>query len=189
LPKTNQPPGAAVTLGRRGQSKAGLIALDVFQDRKLFVVRFQYLAVYAAPLASQHGGDGAETSLRPHRQGNRHRRGSHGAMKLPNAENAVIDRAKIVQYLLDVDHPQGGSKARLLHSLGYSAADWTRLESDLRAAHLSEDVLATRQTLWGMRYEVLGPLTGPTGDSVLFRSVWQIDVGTDRPRLITMYPE
>jgi hypothetical protein len=26
-------------------------------------------------------------------------------------------------------------------------------------------------------------------DEPMFRSVWQIDLGTDRPHLITMYPE
>jgi hypothetical protein len=110
-------------------------------------------------------------------------------MKLPNADNAVIDHAKIVDYLLDIEHPHGGSKARLLVSLGYSPADPWQLENDLRSMHLPEDVLATSQTRWGIRYEIVAPLTGPSGDSVLFRSVWQIDLGTDAPRLITMYPE
>jgi hypothetical protein len=110
-------------------------------------------------------------------------------MKLPNAAYAIIDQAKIVDYLLDVDHPHGGSKAKLLLSLGYSAGSWSRLESDLRAAHLDEEVIDTGHTLWGQRYEIVAPITGPSGDTVLFRSVWQIDLGTNRPRLITMYPE
>jgi hypothetical protein len=110
-------------------------------------------------------------------------------MKLPNAENAVIERLKLSGYLLDVDHPQGGSKARLLVSLGDSIATWTQLESDLRSMHLPEDVVAISQTQWGTRYEIVAPLTGPSGDFVVFRSVWQIDLGTNAPRLITMYPE
>jgi hypothetical protein len=110
-------------------------------------------------------------------------------MKLPNADAAIIDRAKIVDYLLDIDHPHGGSKARLLMSLGYSAADWQRLEDDVRSMHAGEDVVSTIATKWGTRYEIVAPITGPSGDSVLFHSVWQIDLGTDTPRLITMYPE
>ena len=110
-------------------------------------------------------------------------------MKIPNAAIAIIDQAKIVNYLLDVDHVHGASKARLLHSLGYSVGIWQQLEVDLRAAHLTEDVIASRDTAWGMRYEIVAPLTGPSGDTVLFRSIWQIDIGADRPRLITMYPE
>jgi hypothetical protein len=110
-------------------------------------------------------------------------------MKLPNAEHAVIQQAKVERYLLDPDHPYGGAKARLLSSLGYSADNWRQLAADLRAMHLSEDVVLIRRTAWGVRYEIVAPLTGPGGDTVAFRSVWQIDLGTDAPRLITMYPE
>jgi hypothetical protein len=110
-------------------------------------------------------------------------------MKVPNAENAVIARDKIADYLLNADHPQGGSKARLLVSLGYSAVQWERLATDLRIAHLSEEIIASSISSWGRRYEVVAPLTGPSGDAVMFRSVWQIDLGSDMPRSITMYPE
>jgi hypothetical protein len=110
-------------------------------------------------------------------------------MKVPNAAKAVVSRVKLVDYLLDVDHPDGGSKAKLLVSLGYSIHNWVRLEQDLRQMHLTEDVVVVKSTSWGPRYEIVAPLTGPTGDTVLFRSVWQIDLGTDTPRLITIYPE
>jgi hypothetical protein len=91
--------------------------------------------------------------------------------------------------LLDVDHPYGGSKAQLLVALGYSVARWQQLDADLRHSHLAEDFVKTVHTTWGTRYEVVAPLTGPSGDAIVFRSVWQIDRGTDIPRLITMYPE
>jgi len=110
-------------------------------------------------------------------------------MKLPNAERAVIQQAKIVDYLLNVEHRDGGSKAKLLLSLGYAPANWRQLKSDLVQMHLQEDVIVSRQTISGVRYEIVPPLTGPSGDTVLFRSVWQIDLGTDAPRLVTMYPE
>jgi hypothetical protein len=115
--------------------------------------------------------------------------GENDRMKMPDLYKAVIASEKIVRYLLDVDHPYGGSKARLLLSLGYSPAHWQQLEMDLRTAHLTEYVVETKQTNWGVRYEIVAPLTGPSGDTVVFRSVWQIDLGTDVPRLITMYPE
>ena len=110
-------------------------------------------------------------------------------MRIPNADNAIIDPTKIANYLLDVHHPRGGSKARLLESLGYSSADPSKLDADLRRMHLMEDYIATRQTPWGVRYEIVAPITGPTADTVMFHSVWQTDLGTDVPRLITMYPE
>jgi hypothetical protein len=110
-------------------------------------------------------------------------------IKIPNAEKAIIEQQKIVLYLLDADHPDGGSKARLLLSIGYSVAQWQQLDVDLRSMHLNEDFVAASHTVWGMRYEIVAPIIGPAGDTVLFRSIWQIDLGTGVPRLITMYPE
>jgi len=110
-------------------------------------------------------------------------------MKLPNAVNAIIEDHKLIEYLLNPNHRRGGSKAKLLSSLGYSEQAWQRLDNDLRQQHLTADVVEARDTIWGRRYDIVAPLTGPTGDTVMFRSIWQIDLGSDLPRLITMYPE
>ena len=110
-------------------------------------------------------------------------------MNLPNAENAIIAEDKLADYLLDVTHRRGGSKAKLLHSLGYESRHWQRLADDLRRQHLTAEVIEQRETTWGRRFEIVAPLTGPSGDTVMFRSIWQIDLGTNYPRLITMYPE
>ena len=110
-------------------------------------------------------------------------------MKLPNAENAIVEVSKLVEYLLNSSHRRGASKAKLLHSLGYNASDYQRLIEDLRLQHLTSDVIDERDTLWGNRFDIVAPLTGPSGDTVMFRSIWQIDLGLDTPRLITMYPE
>ena len=110
-------------------------------------------------------------------------------MKLPNAENAIIEEEKVVHYLLNLIHRRGASKARLLKSLGYEASEWQRLANDLRQQHLTADVVEQHATNWGERHDIVAPLTGPTGDTVMFHSIWQIDLGSDRPRLITMYPE
>ena len=39
-------------------------------------------------------------------------------MKVPNAQNAVIEKEKTSSYLLNLEHKRGGSKAVLLYSLG-----------------------------------------------------------------------
>jgi hypothetical protein len=110
-------------------------------------------------------------------------------MKLPNAENAIVAEDKIVEYLLDIDHRRGSSKAKLLYSLGYEVQHWRLLAEDILHEHLPAEVVEQRDTIWGKRYEIVAPITGPTGDTVLFRSIWQIDLGAGYPRLITMYPE
>ena len=45
-------------------------------------------------------------------------------MKLPNLDNAIIDREKIVDYLLNAAHPDNGGKAEFFHSLGFDRDNW-----------------------------------------------------------------
>ena len=46
----------------------------------------------------------------------------------------------------------------------------------------------TSENTYGVVYEIEGPIKTPSGKTVRFYSIWQIDTGTDVPRLITMYP-
>ena len=109
-------------------------------------------------------------------------------MRIPNADPAIVAPTKLTTYLLNVSHKRGAAKARLLLSLGYRSDDPERLESDLRTQHLSLDVTRTSENAYGVVYEIEGPITTPTGRTVRFCSVWQVDTGTDLPRFITMYP-
>jgi hypothetical protein len=111
------------------------------------------------------------------------------AMKIPNADRAVIDAGKLVDYLLNPEHRRGGSKAALLISFGYSSAAWQQLEEALRRDHLSRDVFRVRQSAYGTRYEIRAHLSTPIGQPLMLRSVWQVDTGTDVPRFITAYPD
>jgi hypothetical protein len=110
-------------------------------------------------------------------------------MKLPNADGAIIAEDKLCAYLLNVAHRRGGSKAKMLLSMGYTAEAWQRLEADIRLSHLPAEVVRQVDTEYGKRYEIVGPLPGVGGRPAVFRSVWQVDTGTDYPRLLTMYPE
>ncbi len=62
-------------------------------------------------------------------------------------------------------------------------------EAEIRARHLTTDVDCEADSDYGKRYEIVAPLSSQSGSSVMFRSICQIDAGTDVPRLITMYPE
>ncbi len=109
-------------------------------------------------------------------------------MRIPNADRAIVATKKLTAYLLNVSHKRGATKARLLLSLGYRSVDPQRLESDLRTQHLPLDVTRTSENAYGVVYEIEGPIKTPTGRTVRFCSVWQVDTGTDVPRFITMYP-
>ncbi|MBI3463325.1 MAG: hypothetical protein HY000_09740 [Planctomycetes bacterium] len=110
-------------------------------------------------------------------------------MRIPNVEHAVIAEDKRRDSLLNVEHGRGSSKARMLIAMGYRAENWPQLATDIRAQHLTLEVDVTKASDYGARYEIVGPMVGPQGWSAICRSVWQIDIGTDYPRLITMYPE
>jgi hypothetical protein len=109
-------------------------------------------------------------------------------MKLPNADKAVVEREKIVDYLLNPTHRYGASKARFFARFGFHAEKWEELAQALRRQGQSHEVKRARETGFGPRYEVDGELNAPDGRSPLVRSVWQQDHGEVAPRLITAYP-
>ena len=109
-------------------------------------------------------------------------------MNLPNAENALVEDAKLAGYLLNPDHPHGHHKSRYLGRFGFAAADAYQLREALLTHGRSHQVAAVRETGFGPRYAVEGPLLTPDGRNPLVRTVWQMDKGEVAPRLITAYP-
>ena len=99
-------------------------------------------------------------------------------MRLPNRDNAIMPE----------DHPVGRFKAAFFARLGYTRDDWQHLEGDLRAQHLSLDAHEGEPTVYGRKFTISGPLTGPSGDAAGLVSVWVIRRGEDLPRFLTAYP-
>lgn len=54
-------------------------------------------------------------------------------MRLPNVDLAVVDPAKVRDYLLSPEHPIGRGKARCFAALGFRQAEWPVLQAALRA--------------------------------------------------------
>ena len=109
-------------------------------------------------------------------------------MRIPNAEGAVIEPAKLHAYLLSRDHPIGRFKAAFFLALGYSAENWRQLEADLRSQHLSRDA-TEEQTPYGHKYAIRATLVGPSGGSAEVVSVWVVRTTEEFPRFVTTYPE
>lgn len=108
---------------------------------------------------------------------------------LPNWELAVIPDSKLRDYVLNPDHPIGGPKSWFFSSvLGFDTTNWVELRVAVLSAlpHFAEGRGATDE--FGMRYEVLLRLTGPTGRSASVLTVWIVRPGADAPQLITMHP-
>ena len=109
-------------------------------------------------------------------------------MKVPHAEVAVIDPAKLHGYLLSRLHPIGRFKAPFFEALGYSASAWRRLEGDLRGQHLSQDAVLSGPSPYGQKYEIRATLRGPSGHVAMVVSVWVVLQNEDVPRFVTAYP-
>ena len=109
-------------------------------------------------------------------------------MKLPNTENLLVEREKIVDYLLNLLHRYGASKARFFISFGFQLEAWEVLARALREHGQRQEIRRSRQTPFGPRFEVEGKLSTPDGQNPMVRIVWQLDKGQIAPRLITAYP-
>lgn len=105
-----------------------------------------------------------------------------------NALRAVIEPAKLQDYLLSTTHPVGRFKAAFFGALGYEATAWQRLETDLRKQILSQPALELEPTPFGRKFAIHGKLKGPSGRAAEVTSIWILLTDEDFPRFVTAYP-
>lgn len=110
-------------------------------------------------------------------------------MRLPEAENSVIEPRKLRDYLLSPMHPVGRFKAVFFARLGYNQDDWGTLAADLRIHAIEGEAIEVGPSPFGRKFEVRGQIRGPSGYRAEIVTVWIILESEDRPRLITAYPE
>ena len=108
-------------------------------------------------------------------------------MKLPNAQRAIVDIAKLAEYCLNPVHPKGRHKARVFASrLGITAQQSDDLRAALvRAASTGNAVPAVRDH-HGERYVIDFEMKGPKGRAIV-RSSWIVRRGEDTPRLTSCF--
>jgi spore maturation protein CgeB len=76
-------------------------------------------------------------------------------MKLPNAENAVVDIAKLRDYSLNPNHPEGKHKARAFQrKVGINRTHAERLRQAILEAILIHDPTEQTSTSYGRRFVV-----------------------------------
>ncbi len=109
-------------------------------------------------------------------------------MKLPNPDRAVIEPAKLRDYLLSAAHPVGRFKAVFFSALGFSQENWTELETALRTQHVREEAEPSKKSRHGETFEIHATLIGPSGRVANVASVWIVRAGEDFPRFVTAYP-
>jgi hypothetical protein len=70
-------------------------------------------------------------------------------VKLRNSHLAVIERRKVVDYVLNSAHPDNGGKAKFFEVLGFSIEDPEQLLDALRAVAVNGDVFDETKSLHG----------------------------------------
>ena len=98
-------------------------------------------------------------------------------MKLRNAHLAIVDRSKVLDYLLNEAHPDNGGKARFFGLLGYSREEPDPLMQALRDVAEQGEVVSSAESAHGQKYVVDGQVAGQTQESRQrsIRTVWIID--------------
>lgn len=109
-------------------------------------------------------------------------------MKLPGADRILIQRDKILGYLLNSTHPDNQGKAEFFLLLGFHRDDWESLATALRQATQEGEVIQCLETVHGVKYVVEAMLRTPSGRSPWVRMVYIVDRGDVRLRLVTAYP-
>lgn len=108
-------------------------------------------------------------------------------LNLPESERAVVPWEKSGDYLLAREHPDGGPKAEFFTDHGFVQDRPGELVEALLRHGQEHPITKIRETPWGTRYTVEGKMLLPDGSEHLVQTVWQFDIGTDFPRLITAH--
>jgi filamentous hemagglutinin len=113
---------------------------------------------------------------------------------LPLAVEAIGVREKLIAYVLNPSHKDGGPKARGFESiLGITADHASYLESQIRTGILTSPVSRTRSAFPGgfscvVELPILG-LGAKRGRTINVRTVWLVTGIGKRPRLTTAFPK
>lgn len=109
-------------------------------------------------------------------------------MNLPNAEAAIVDDAKVRDYLLSAANPRSRGKPAFFHALGFGFESYELLRDALARIARSEVAVEGQSSPFGRKFEIRAMLTGPSGKSAQINTVWIIENGSTTPRFVTAHP-
>lgn len=109
---------------------------------------------------------------------------------MPGSEQRsyYVPQEKLTRYLLAVEHPVGGPKARLLAGFGFTHARARDLEAALLKIGRSGHLVERSQTVHGEKLVLDGRVTTPDGRRLHLRTIWIAEVADSAFRLVTAYP-
>jgi hypothetical protein len=108
--------------------------------------------------------------------------------RLPNGDKAMVEAAKLTDYLLSLAHKEGMGKAKFFIQFGFTCAQPNVLESSLLKHGLTQPVVEVKTTEHGVKYVLECSVPSHDGRNPCIRSVWIVDAGKTTPRLVTAFP-
>ena len=109
-------------------------------------------------------------------------------MEIPCFNDAEVPRAKLTNYLLSLENPEGASKARFFLSHGFTVADWEVFADRLRQQAIDGEISDVIEGRFGTKFVVDSGIQCPDGSLVKIRTVWIKAVNRLKPRLVTAHP-
>ena len=89
-------------------------------------------------------------------------------MLLPAGDDTIVEDGKLLDHVLNSEHPIGRNHARLFERLlGITRANYQLLKEQLLRAAVSVDVAAGRTSPFGQEFEMRVAVSGPTGRRLL----------------------
>ena len=113
-------------------------------------------------------------------------------VSMPNYQQAITPREKFTEYSLDYDNPNSRGKAEAYEkALGFNKSNADALIEQIDSAVRSGNVSPIEfvETEFGAKYKYRIPVKGVNGQIKNVMAVYQIDKGTQVPRMITNYVE
>ncbi|MBX9574296.1 MAG: hypothetical protein K2X07_01505 [Caulobacteraceae bacterium] len=109
-----------------------------------------------------------------------------------NPLEANLPEAKFIRYLLNPNHPKGGSKAKFFSDvLGIRQQDWRYLAAQfhegLRSANLDDLGVKHFESGFGISFNATLPILGLNGATAQVETNWIFEPG-QQPRLSTAFP-
>jgi len=99
-----------------------------------------------------------------------------------------IPPRKIAKYLLDINHPEGGEKAKFLMAHGFHASQ-PQLLADAIHAHAELNYIEeTVHSNYGTKYVVRCHIPTTDGRNPCIQVIWIREHGCETSRLVTAYP-
>lgn len=108
-------------------------------------------------------------------------------MRLPFVGEAIVSETKLVEYLLNPEHPRGRGKAQFFLALGFRGEQPDTLRQALLRVAATTDMTETN-SMFGRKFVGAGELETPRGRTVRVVTVWMLPDGAPPPQLVTIYP-